>query len=180
MKSRAIYFLVQLLLLIVALTGNQNHAHANQNVAQGYLSQDPIGLAGGMPNMYAYVHDSNSFIDPLGLEKCQLSSADKKKVMKMFSDEGLENPHFHHIVREKAPKKWPKKYKDYITESQKMIKEAGIGLNDDIRNFTRAENGKGAHTQKAAQHVYEQLAKSDNIEKTLSRLAKEMNAGKFF
>ncbi|OEK08202.1 hypothetical protein A8C32_01690 [Flavivirga aquatica] len=33
----------------------------------GYISQDPIGLAGGMPNMYAYVHDSNSWIDPLGL-----------------------------------------------------------------------------------------------------------------
>ncbi|WP_304442568.1 RHS repeat-associated core domain-containing protein [Tenacibaculum sp. Bg11-29] len=32
-----------------------------------YISQDPIGLAGGMPNMYAYTHDSNSWIDPLGL-----------------------------------------------------------------------------------------------------------------
>lgn len=32
-----------------------------------YISQDPIGLAGGMPNMYSYVHDSNAFIDPFGL-----------------------------------------------------------------------------------------------------------------
>nr|WP_082118696.1 RHS repeat-associated core domain-containing protein [Tenacibaculum mesophilum] len=32
-----------------------------------YISQDPIGLAGGMPNLYAYVYDSNSQIDPFGL-----------------------------------------------------------------------------------------------------------------
>ncbi|MGG6229992.1 RHS repeat-associated core domain-containing protein [Tenacibaculum sp. SDUM215027] len=32
-----------------------------------YISQDPIGLAGGMPNMYAYVYDTNTQLDPLGL-----------------------------------------------------------------------------------------------------------------
>ncbi|WP_200880456.1 RHS repeat domain-containing protein, partial [Porphyromonas gulae] len=31
-----------------------------------YISQDPIGLAGGIA-LYGYVHDSNSWIDPLGL-----------------------------------------------------------------------------------------------------------------
>ena len=31
-----------------------------------YISQDPIGLAGGL-NVYAYVHDSNSWIDFSGL-----------------------------------------------------------------------------------------------------------------
>ncbi len=31
-----------------------------------YISQDPIGLAGGMPNMYAYVEDNNKWIDPFG------------------------------------------------------------------------------------------------------------------
>ncbi|MFK7101517.1 DNA/RNA non-specific endonuclease [Flavobacterium oreochromis] len=31
-----------------------------------YLSQDPIGLAGGI-NIYAYVHDSNKYVDPFGL-----------------------------------------------------------------------------------------------------------------
>ncbi|MFK7787151.1 MAG: RHS repeat-associated core domain-containing protein [Crocinitomicaceae bacterium] len=33
-----------------------------------YVSQDPIGLDGQMPNMYAYVLDSNSWIDPFGQE----------------------------------------------------------------------------------------------------------------
>ncbi len=32
-----------------------------------YISQDPIELAGDMPNMYAYVADCNSWIDPFGL-----------------------------------------------------------------------------------------------------------------
>ena len=30
-----------------------------------YISQDPIGLKGGM-SLYSYVHDSNSWIDPFG------------------------------------------------------------------------------------------------------------------
>ncbi|MEP0212322.1 MAG: RHS repeat-associated core domain-containing protein [Cellulophaga sp.] len=32
-----------------------------------YISQDPIRLASGEPNFYAYVSDSNSWVDPLGL-----------------------------------------------------------------------------------------------------------------
>jgi RHS repeat-associated protein len=33
-----------------------------------YISQDPIGLAGNNPTLYAYVHDPNSWIDPFGLD----------------------------------------------------------------------------------------------------------------
>ena len=33
----------------------------------GYISQDPIRLSGGMPNMYSYVSEANSKLDPLGL-----------------------------------------------------------------------------------------------------------------
>ena len=32
-----------------------------------YISQDPIGLAGGNPNFYAYVFDSNIQVDVFGL-----------------------------------------------------------------------------------------------------------------
>ncbi len=31
-----------------------------------FISQDPIGLAGNNPNLYGYVHDSNSQFDPFG------------------------------------------------------------------------------------------------------------------
>ncbi len=37
-------------------------------IAQRFISQDPIGLAGGQPNFYAYVFNSpTNFADPLGL-----------------------------------------------------------------------------------------------------------------
>lgn len=32
-----------------------------------YISQDPIGLAGNNPNIYAYVSDTNGWVDSLGL-----------------------------------------------------------------------------------------------------------------
>ncbi|WP_262885492.1 RHS repeat-associated core domain-containing protein [Tenacibaculum maritimum] len=32
-----------------------------------YISKDPIGLLGNNPNLYAYVHDVNSWVDPFGL-----------------------------------------------------------------------------------------------------------------
>ena len=32
-----------------------------------YTQRDPIGLAGGNPTLYAYVHDPNAWIDPFGL-----------------------------------------------------------------------------------------------------------------
>ena len=33
-----------------------------------YISQDPIGLAGGNPTLYGYAQDINGWIDPLGLD----------------------------------------------------------------------------------------------------------------
>jgi RHS repeat-associated protein len=34
-----------------------------------YVSQDPIRLGGDNPNIYAYVHDNNVWVDPLGLDE---------------------------------------------------------------------------------------------------------------
>ncbi len=46
-----------------------------------YISQDPIGLAGGF-NFYAYVRDSNGWVDVFGLSDCdvfpKMSEAAKK------------------------------------------------------------------------------------------------------
>ena len=38
-----------------------------------YISQDPIGLADGNPTLYGYVFDSNTQIDPFGLD-CKVKS----------------------------------------------------------------------------------------------------------
>jgi len=34
---------------------------------ESYISQDPIGLHGGILNLYSYVHDTNAWADPFGL-----------------------------------------------------------------------------------------------------------------
>lgn len=86
----------------------------------------------------------------------------------------------HHVVRENAPSNWDDTHRNYILDSQRIISDAGIGLSDDIRNFTRAANGDGAHTKKAAKHVWEQLSTSTDVPKTMSKLAEAMNNGVFF
>ena len=55
-----------------------------------YISQDPIGLAGNNPNIYAYVFDSNIQVDVFGLE--------------VIFDETLANMarQAHNVLREKS------------------------------------------------------------------------------
>ncbi|WP_262922085.1 DUF1308 domain-containing protein [Hymenobacter cellulosivorans] len=38
--------------------------------AGSYISQDPIGLGGGLSGLYSYVHDPAVWTDPLGLATC--------------------------------------------------------------------------------------------------------------
>ena len=46
-----------------------------------FISQDPNGLAGGNPNLYGYVFDTTTEIDPLGLE-CKFWRKAKKQYWK--------------------------------------------------------------------------------------------------
>ncbi|MFL0067011.1 RHS repeat-associated core domain-containing protein, partial [Tenacibaculum maritimum] len=41
-----------------------------------YISKDPIGLLGNNPNLYAYVHDVNSWVDVFGLDCSKLKTKD--------------------------------------------------------------------------------------------------------
>ena len=43
-----------------------------------YISKDPIGLAGNNPNLYAYVHDSNTQVDSFGLMASNLNKLNSK------------------------------------------------------------------------------------------------------
>ncbi|CAM5203469.1 hypothetical protein [Lysinibacillus sphaericus] len=97
----------------------------------------------------------------------------------------MVKPHYHHIVREKAPKNWDSVHRKYITDSQDIIKKHGIGLNDDLRNFTWAQNGGGAHTKKAAKFVHDTLVEANKegkeaVEEALKLLGKNAKRGKFF
>ena len=49
-----------------------------------YISQDPIGLAGGNPNLYAYVGDSNSWVDFTGLSCTKELKKNMRKANKLL------------------------------------------------------------------------------------------------
>ena len=95
-----------------------------------YISQDPIGLAGGL-NFYQYVINPLTCIDPLGLTSCELAAAMEAAMKK----EGISRPAdsaAHHIVAENAKG---------AEEARKILKEYGIDVNG-------AENGVFLPTNK--------------------------------
>jgi RHS repeat-associated protein len=57
-----------------------------------YISQDPIGLASGEFGFYNYVHDTNAWIDELGLASNAYKAAWTKARKKYWSDELEANP----------------------------------------------------------------------------------------
>ena len=44
-----------------------------------YTQQDPIGLVGNNPTLYAYVNNPNNYVDPFGLDKCPKVAQKKVK-----------------------------------------------------------------------------------------------------
>ena len=147
-----------------------------------FITQDPIGLNGGL-NLYQYAPNPASWIDPWGLETCRLSSKDKERMGP--PPEGMKNPHRHHIVREKAPSNWNESARQNILDPQKILKKHGIGLNDDLRNFTWAQNGAGNYSQAAARKVATILRSADAsggkaaVEAALKNMGEQMKLGTF-
>ncbi len=97
----------------------------------------------------------------------------------------MNNPHRHHIGRENAPKSWSKQNRDYVTQVHDVLEYFGIDKNKDLRNFTWATNGRGAHTIKAAKHVWEKVMDAapkgiNAVEAALDKLGKEMSRDIFF
>ncbi|WP_337189580.1 RHS repeat-associated core domain-containing protein [Gilliamella sp. Lep-s21] len=63
-----------------------------------YISQDPIKLAGNNPNFYAYVHDSNAWVDPFGLwTYYQLKDSNGNVVYHGITDRTIEARLREHI-----------------------------------------------------------------------------------
>lgn len=66
-----------------------------------YISQDPIGLAGGILNLYGYVSDTNAWIDTLGL-------SGKGKSYKKDESGEYSSVRGHHVHAKAAFKSHPK------------------------------------------------------------------------
>ena len=81
-----------------------------------YISQDPIRLNGNNPNLYAYVGDSNMWVDRFGLD-CQES----REIAKKLSEPDVE---------EKLKKIYP-------AEEYEILREPRIYLNDENGNITK-------------------------------------------
>ncbi|QCP54368.1 type IV secretion protein Rhs [Trinickia violacea] len=147
-----------------------------------FITPDPIGLAGGL-NLYQYAPNPISWIDPWGLETCRLTAKQKRAMGP--APAGMKDPHYHHIVRENAPSNWNATSRQHILDSQSILDKHGIGLNDDARNFTWAQNGGGNHTQAAAEKVFNTLSAADAsggkpaVESALKNMGEQMKQGTF-
>ncbi len=51
-----------------------------------YISQDPIGFAGGNPTLYGYVYDPNSWVDVFGLSEYNATEVLGRKVYQNSTD----------------------------------------------------------------------------------------------
>jgi RHS repeat-associated protein len=92
-----------------------------------YLSQDPIGLAGNNPTLYAYVHDPNSWVDVLGLD-CgkptkyhKRTTAEVEELRKAFDKSGGARELF---LKDLA--KDPKSVKRYGVEAVESMKKGNV------------------------------------------------------
>ncbi|WP_299883872.1 DUF6531 domain-containing protein [uncultured Lacinutrix sp.] len=78
-----------------------------------YISQDPIRLAGNNPNIYAYTHDSNCWLDPFGLAPGKKRPPNGWNYGNMPKIDGFQ---LHHVI--------PKSLNDH-----KTLKIIGYNIN---------------------------------------------------
>ena len=68
-----------------------------------YISQDPIGLAGGNPTLYGYVKDVNSWVDVFGLEcdtkKLRQHAKDARAHINSLPNQGMTDKQLESIKR---------------------------------------------------------------------------------
>jgi RHS repeat-associated protein len=96
-----------------------------------YLSQDPIGLRGGI-KVYGYVKNTNVWTDVMGLKGCEVKAGDGKT---------------HDIVLEVSKKEYPETTK-HIEDAIKAGKPSIVTIDRLNASKRRAESLKGIPTQK--------------------------------
>jgi RHS repeat-associated core domain protein (fragment) len=86
-----------------------------------YISQDPIGLAGGNPTIYGYVFDPNIQIDPFGLD-CKANKAQGKLAEDKIYNDLLNNPNVVVLDKQvyiKTPGMGRGRYSDILIQNKK-------------------------------------------------------------
>ena len=117
-----------------------------------YLSEDPIGLAGGVA-LFGYVGAPTWWVDPFGLKPCNID-ADTKKNLLAKKPTVPGNWHMHHIVMEGAFSHWKPEHRKFVTGAQSILEKFGISLQKDA-NVVWAKNE--GHSVKYAKDVHEAL-----------------------
>jgi RHS repeat-associated protein len=146
-----------------------------------YLSQDPIGLNGGI-NLYAYVHDPNSWIDGFGLTSNSAILGGNLGIPPGINHDA------HHIVMAGSSDPRMIDLRDKMSGYGIDInsKENGIWLprtNSDKVDTRTAHKGEGVHSDSYKQHVYDKLIKTNSKQeflKELKKVKKELKSGKTF
>ena len=148
-----------------------------------YISQDPIGLAGNNPNMYAYSFDSNSEVDLFGLSDSSILGGN------LGSAPGA-NYDAHHIVM--AGSQDPKMIalRDQMDKFKIGVNDAENGIwlprKDADRitgDLSTAHKGDGLHGKAYKQDIFDELnlakTKKEFLEK-LSKIKSDLFSGKTF
>jgi RHS repeat-associated protein len=114
-----------------------------------YISQDPIGIEGTNPNMYAYVFNSNIEIDLFGLD-CQVHHIIPQAVYKQFRKDFKKIKGYSQAVNHRLAKNRNNlidldtpfhgnhpKYNEYVTKEIQSLKRAG---KLDLDNVSKLQN----------------------------------------
>ena len=107
-----------------------------------YTQRDPIGLSGGNPTVYGYVHDPNTWVDPFGL----IGPWGQKLVKFGFPLPvgKFIRPHGHHIV-------FKDKFPEILGETKDILREFGIDPLEGKENLMWASNT--GHSEENARKV---------------------------
>ncbi|GEM53936.1 RHS repeat-associated core domain-containing protein [Flavobacterium branchiophilum] len=153
-----------------------------------YISQDPIGLAGNNPNFYAYVSDSNSWVDVFGLD----TSSDAAILRSNMIRDGVDVPNYgnsaHHIVMSNSTDA------NMIALRTKMT-NMGIDINNSSNGIFLPSSSKvkndfnldahahsRVHTKEYKKNVFERLKDITDVDKfknELEKIGKELSEGTF-
>ena len=100
-----------------------------------YISQDPIKLEGNNPNFYAYVHDSNAWVDPFGLSKSENSVGNSKFILKEKSKLQAKSKY-------KKPSQYKKLEEQTMKNPSKIIHQSDGRIKYE-RNYDRVIGSRG-------------------------------------